>query len=142
MSLATLGAGGCRGIRADPPIGTGQPAVPVRAGTYDTGRVGSVVPMPGGADDEGMPTTLLLVDDDAVFRALARRRLALDGFEVVGEAGEGVTAVRAARALRPDVVLLDVQLPEADGFEVTERLAAVRDHHDRADLCPGRRGLR
>jgi len=68
------------------------------------------------------PATVLIVDDDAVFRALARRRLTLDGFEAVGEAADGVAALRAACALHPDVVLLDVQLSGADGFEVAERL--------------------
>ena len=86
------------------------------------------------------PTTLLIVDDDAAFRSLARRRLALDGFDVIGEAAEGVAAVSAAHALRPDVVLLDVQLPGADGFEVAESLrqcgittvvlTSVRDRED------------
>jgi DNA-binding NarL/FixJ family response regulator len=86
------------------------------------------------------PTTLLIVDDDAAFRALARRRLVLDGFDVVGDAADGVDAVRAASALRPDIVLLDVQLPDSDGFEVAERLrecgigavvlTSVRDRED------------
>jgi DNA-binding NarL/FixJ family response regulator len=86
------------------------------------------------------PTTLLIVDDHAAFRALARRRLTLDGFDVVGEAADGVAAVAAACALRPDVVLLDVQLPGIDGLQVAERLkecgidavvlTSVRDRED------------
>ena len=53
--------------------------------------------------------------------------LEADGFEVVGEAADGAAALEAVRRLRPDVVLLDVQLPGIDGFEVAERLAAERD---------------
>ncbi len=71
-----------------------------------------------------MDTRLLLVDDHASFRVLARRLLSLDGFDVVGEAEDGAAAIRAARLLRPDVVLLDVQLPDMDGFRVAEALAA------------------
>jgi DNA-binding NarL/FixJ family response regulator len=55
-------------------------------------------------------------------RSLARRLLTTDGFEVVGEAANGQAAIDAARELRPDVVLLDVQLPGIDGFEVATRL--------------------
>jgi DNA-binding NarL/FixJ family response regulator len=69
-----------------------------------------------------MRPTLLIVDDHAGFRSLARRLLTSDGFEVVGEAADGHAAVAAARQLWPDVVLLDVQLPDIDGFEVTRRL--------------------
>jgi DNA-binding NarL/FixJ family response regulator len=86
------------------------------------------------------PTTLLIVDDDPSFRVLARRLLALDGFDVVGEAADGDAAVSVARALRPDVVLLDVQLPGVDGFAVAMRLrrcgigrvvfTSVRDRED------------
>ena len=69
-----------------------------------------------------MPTTVLIVDDHPSFRATARALLEAEGYEVVGEAEDGVTALRAARELRPDVVLLDVQLPDFDGFEVASRL--------------------
>jgi DNA-binding NarL/FixJ family response regulator len=50
--------------------------------------------------------------------------LEADGYDVVGEAANGASAIDAARELRPDVVLLDVRLPDVDGFEVAERLAA------------------
>ena len=72
-----------------------------------------------------MPRTVLIVDDHAGFRAVARALLEADGFEVVGEAADGESALEAARRLRPDVVLLDIQLPGLDGFAVAERLAAA-----------------
>jgi DNA-binding NarL/FixJ family response regulator len=68
--------------------------------------------------------TLLIVDDHAGFRACARELLEADGFEVVGEATDASSAVDAARELRPDVVLLDVQLPDFDGIEASKRIAA------------------
>jgi DNA-binding NarL/FixJ family response regulator len=71
-----------------------------------------------------MAVRVLIVDDHAPFRALARMLLALDGFDVVGEAGDGAAALVAARDLQPDVVLLDVQLPGDDGFDVAATLAA------------------
>jgi DNA-binding NarL/FixJ family response regulator len=66
--------------------------------------------------------TILIVDDFATFRASARGLLESEGFEVVGEAENGVSAIRLARELEPEVVLLDVHLPDFDGFEVAERL--------------------
>ena len=72
-----------------------------------------------------MSRTVLIVDDHEPFRQRARALLQDEGFEVVGEAADGDAALEAARRLRPDVVLLDVQLPGADGFQVAERLAAA-----------------
>lgn len=69
-----------------------------------------------------MATTVLIVDDHAPFRDSARRLLESEGFEVVGEAENGVAALRVAKDVRPDVVLLDIQLPDFDGFEVADRL--------------------
>jgi DNA-binding NarL/FixJ family response regulator len=68
--------------------------------------------------------TVLIVDDHAGFRASARALLEADGFDVIGEAADGESAVEQARRLHPQVVLLDVQLPGIDGFAVAERLAA------------------
>jgi DNA-binding NarL/FixJ family response regulator len=69
-----------------------------------------------------MQRTVLIVDDHPSFRASARAVLEAEGFEVVGEAGDGTGAVSETRRLRPDVVLLDIQLPGADGFEVCAQL--------------------
>ena len=71
-----------------------------------------------------MPRTILIVDDHDGFRASARALLEADGFQVLGEAADGESAVEGARLLRPEVVLLDIQLPGLDGFAVAERLAA------------------
>lgn len=75
-------------------------------------------------DDPPVAVTVLLVDDHAGFRASARSMLELDGFEVVGEASDAASALRLAGELEPELVLLDVGLPDASGFEVAERLAA------------------
>jgi two-component system nitrate/nitrite response regulator NarL len=67
--------------------------------------------------------TLLIVDDHEGFRAFARAALSEEGFDVTGDVADGETAIAAAAELHPDVVLLDVQLPGIDGFEVARRLA-------------------
>ena len=69
-------------------------------------------------------TTVFIVDDHPSFRASAKALLAADGYDVVGEAGDGEIAIAEIERLRPDVVLLDVQLPGIDGFEVADRVAA------------------
>ena len=70
--------------------------------------------------------SVLIVDDHPSFRASARRLLEAEGFDVVGEAADGHAAIAAAQQLHPDLVLLDVQLPDLDGFEVAARLASLR----------------
>jgi DNA-binding NarL/FixJ family response regulator len=69
--------------------------------------------------------TVLIVDDHAGFRAAARALLEAGGFVVIGEAADGEAALAAVERLRPTIVLLDVQLPDLDGFVVAERLAAA-----------------
>ena len=70
-----------------------------------------------------MSISVLIVDDHPSFRASARMLLECEGYTVVGEATDGATAISEAARLSPDVVLLDVGLPDIDGFEVTSRLA-------------------
>jgi DNA-binding NarL/FixJ family response regulator len=67
-------------------------------------------------------TTILIVDDHPSFRRCARAILESDGFSVVGEAEDGAGALSAIDTLHPDVVLLDVQLPDMDGFAVLDHL--------------------
>jgi DNA-binding NarL/FixJ family response regulator len=75
-------------------------------------------------DDPSVAITVLVVDDHPSFRRFARRLLEAAGFEVVEEAGDGASALDAARALRPDVVLLDVLLPDTTGFAIAEALSS------------------
>lgn len=101
-----------------------------------------------------MSRTVLVVDDHAGFRSRARMLLDAEGYEVVGEAADGRTAMAEAERLRPDVVLLDVQLPDQDGFEVAARITGIaeapavvltssRDWSDSAELVvrSGARGF-
>jgi DNA-binding NarL/FixJ family response regulator len=67
---------------------------------------------------------VLLVDDHPSFRACARALFTAEGFEVAGEAVDGESALALAHELDPEIVLLDVQLPDLDGFEVATRLLA------------------
>ena len=69
-----------------------------------------------------MVRTVLIVDDHPSFRSTARMLLEDAGYVVVGEAADGADGLRAARDLSPDVVLLDVNLPDIDGFDVAARL--------------------
>ena len=74
-----------------------------------------------------MRPTVLVVDDHAEFRRSARALLEAEGFAVVGEAAGGREAIAAVRRLRPEIVLLDIQLPDLDGFVVAQRLALGPD---------------
>jgi DNA-binding NarL/FixJ family response regulator len=100
-----------------------------------------------------VPQTVLIVDDHPSFRASARAILEADGFDIVGEAEDGATGLTMLRALRPDVVLLDVQLPDMSGFDVCVEcgdldstsvvLVSSRDATDYGDLIQssGARGF-
>ena len=74
-----------------------------------------------------MRPTVLIVDDHAEFRRSAGELLEAEGFAVVAEAADGEEAIAAVERVQPQIVLLDVQLPGADGFIVAERLSAGRD---------------
>jgi DNA-binding NarL/FixJ family response regulator len=91
-----------------------------------------------------MARTVLIVDDHPSFRASARRMLEAHGYDVVGEAGDGGAAMAAAERLRPEIVLLDVRLPDVDGFDVARSLlrrtggvplVVLTSSHDYADLA-------
>ncbi len=91
-----------------------------------TNRPGSRTPEGPAAGQNGhVIKRLLIVDDDARFRGLLRMLLEdVPEFEVVGDAQDGGTALKAARDLSPDVVLLDVNLPDTTGFELAPQLVA------------------
>jgi CheY-like chemotaxis protein len=76
-------------------------------------------------NDEMAPARVLVVDDHEGFRATARALLESDGLLVVAEAADGAEAVAATRRVVPDLVLLDVHLPDLDGFEVSELVARL-----------------
>jgi DNA-binding NarL/FixJ family response regulator len=69
--------------------------------------------------------TVLVVDDHEGFRRFVRTLLIADGFDVAGEAADGEEALALVGEIKPDLVLLDVQLPGIDGFEVADRLASA-----------------
>lgn len=72
--------------------------------------------------DDFVMTTVLIVDDHGAFRASAHTLLELDGFDVVGEAEDGASGVNLVQTLKPDVVLLDIALPDMSGFDVAAQL--------------------
>ena len=80
-----------------------------------------------GAHNPVVRSSVLIVDDHAGFRASARAMLEAEGFDVVGEAADGTEAIASVVRLRPDIVLLDIQLPGLGGLAVAEQLAAGTD---------------
>ena len=74
-----------------------------------------------------MPASAVIVDDHPSFRASARAVLEASGFEVIAEAADGSTALELLHRLHPDVVLLDVQLPDMSGFDVCVECGDVED---------------
>jgi DNA-binding NarL/FixJ family response regulator len=94
--------------------------------------------------DASVPLTVLIVDDHPSFRALARTVLQAEGFDVVGEAVDGASALTEAERLRPELVLLDAQLPDTDGFAVAAELTrggggpavVLTSSRDAADFGP------
>jgi AmiR/NasT family two-component response regulator len=71
---------------------------------------------------EGSPTRILIAEDEALIRLDLREMLEEEGYEVVGEAGDGETAVRLARDLRPDLTVMDIKMPGLDGLTAAERI--------------------
>jgi CheY-like chemotaxis protein len=129
-----MGLAGVRAVRLDAGGGSDNR----RSGTASRMDLNWVM-----GENDGMASTVLIVDDHPSFRASARRMLEADGYEVLGEAEDGATALAAAQQLRPDLVLLDVRLPDIDGFEVARRLLewdgkgmqiVLTSSHDSTDL--------
>jgi DNA-binding NarL/FixJ family response regulator len=86
-------------------------------------HVGGAVP----CQHERVARTIVIVDDHDDFRSHAARMLTAGGYDVVGSCADGHSAVSTITALHPDVVLLDVQLPDIDGFAVIEQVERLLD---------------
>lgn len=71
-----------------------------------------------------MKRTVVIVDDHEGFRTRARELLESDGYDVIGESADTRSALSAVRSLRPDVVILDIQLPDGSGLDIARELLA------------------
>ena len=84
-----------------------------------------------------MSIRVLLADDQAMVRAGFRMILESDPeIEVVGEAANGEQAMASTRRLRPDIVLMDIQMPDGDGLETTRRITEDSELHSRVVILP------
>jgi DNA-binding NarL/FixJ family response regulator len=95
--------------------------------TPGTGRVGPAPDAQPGCEDERMPVSILLVDDDDAFRAALADTLRAAGHDRIYEAGTVAAALTAAAELRPDVALVDIGLPDGDGFQLACELAQLTE---------------
>jgi CheY-like chemotaxis protein len=125
---ATVGSDRCGGNRAPLERRSGLARNSVRLGVLPESighelRVCPVAKRRALCDDLHVAVTVVIVDDHPSFRASARTLLELEGFEVVGEAADGAAALDVARRLEPELVLLDVALPDTNGFDLAEELA-------------------
>ncbi len=73
-----------------------------------------------------MSLRVIVAEDETIIRMDLTERLQASGYQVVGEAGDGESAVKMARELRPDVVVMDIRMPETDGIEAARRLTDER----------------
>jgi DNA-binding NarL/FixJ family response regulator len=103
-------------------LATGSPVLAVEKLRLATMRSGTT----GGTVTRVRPT-VVIVDDHSDFRRSAGALLDAEGFQVIGEAADAAEAISAVTSLRPDIVLLDIQLPALDGFGVAELLCAQPD---------------
>jgi AmiR/NasT family two-component response regulator len=98
------------------------PQAPLRRGVVATS-----LPGPGTLMRvTGSPRRVLIAEDEALIRLDLKEMLEEDGYEVVGEAGDGQRAIELAMELRPDLVMLDIKMPILDGISAAERIAAER----------------
>ena len=83
-------------------------------------------PMTGSPNDADSPRRVLIAEDEAIIRLDLAEMLREEGYEVVGEAGDGQEAVELAEALRPDLVIMDVKMPRRDGIDAASEIASKR----------------
>jgi DNA-binding NarL/FixJ family response regulator len=108
--------------------GVSRACIPVDGGGAGTRTLGVLPTWDPRADLRRlrpMALTVLVIDDHAGFRAIARTILEAAGYDVVAEAADGESGLAAAARTMPDLALVDIQLPDIDGFEVTRRLLAA-----------------
>ncbi|HET9109419.1 MAG TPA: response regulator [Ktedonobacterales bacterium] len=73
-----------------------------------------------------MPTRIILAEDDSVIRMDLREELQRQGYLVIGDVGDGQSAINLARELRPDLIIMDIRMPELDGIEAARALTSER----------------